>query len=635
MKSNRIRNLFICIALSAALVVSGSVFAFGDSGGSGNSGDSGVRVERLFAEQQAISEMTTKPVKGAEYDGYLVKIDDDAVGSINATAMKNVSECVVGNDIALVDDPQDALKFADADDIEIIEPNYIYKEFSLSTVVPIDYRAFEFPWTDPVDPLYANAANYQWGIRYVGANAAWLAGYRGQGVNIAIMDSGIVKGHEDLSANKIVREYDWIHGRYDATDDDMHGSVVSSIIAADTNNFQLGTMNGVGMAGITDQAGLVIHKVLDAQGNGGVGILYALNDILQDGTRIDVMNMSLGGEGKLDIMDDMLQKIMKKGTIVVAATGNNGINTDGSANRMNYPAGYANVIGVGSIGQSGVVSDFSAKNGSCDVVAPGEYMVGAQFNSTSGYYVQYFGPYPLHGTSFACPIVAAAAAIAKQRDKNIDSGAFLTALKRTARDAGPAGYDTSYGNGILDINRLVEYLQNGSVKITFKANSGKVGTKSKMVWPGGKYGKLPTAKRSKKIKKSKKVFAGWYTKKKGGARITSLSKVGNAKTLYAHWQPGNTLSGLATSKGKLRPAFSYKKKSYKLTLSKNKASVKITPKKSYKSAKMRIKVGSGKYKAKKSVTVKLKKGKRVTVSVKIKVKGQKAKIYKIKVRRKK
>jgi uncharacterized repeat protein (TIGR02543 family) len=346
--------------------------------------------------------------------------------------------------------------------------------------------------------------------------------------------------------------------------------------------------------------------------------------------------MSLGMEGKgqyFQIMDGYIQKIINKGTIMVAATGNNGADGDGSANVMNYPAGCANVIGVGSIGRNGTISDFSTKNSSVDVVAPGEEAVSLKYSDPTGYYIHTYvsggRTYGLDGTSFACPIVAAAAAIAKQRDRNIDTGAFLTALKRTSRDAGAKGYDKSYGYGILDIGKLTTYLKTAALTASFNANGGKVGTASKTVWPGGKYGHLPTPT------KRGAVFSGWYTSRSGGQRITSSGLVGSSGvTLYAHWQPGNTLKGLAASKGTLSPVFSYKKTSYKLTLSKKVGQTKIAPAKPS-GAKMKIKVGSGKYKSKSSVTVKLKKGAKTKVYVKVSKKGMKTKLYKISVQRKK
>jgi uncharacterized repeat protein (TIGR02543 family) len=653
MKNRRVYTVFLCIIIASALIAGDAFAVFGDAGGPSSPPPAAERVSdsslqqgpehiggsrppealtsssstdvqpEALSDSEAIERITAEPVEGAEYDGYIVKLSGDAGGRVDLRAMRSVASDTLGDEIAVVERPGDALEFADAGDIDVIEPNY-------------KLTAFDFPQTDPADPIYIDAGNYQWGTRYVNAGAAWQAGYRGKGVNIAIVDTGIVNGHEDLSSNKIINQYDWVHRDDNAEDDNMHGSVVGGIIAADINNYELGTANGVGMAGITDEANLTVHKVLDSNGDGDVlDILYAYYDILEDGNRIDVINLSLGHEGYLKVEDEMVQEIVKSGVIMVAATGNNGAETDGSANTMNYPAGYDGVIGVGSIGRSGGISSFSTKNKSVDVAAPGEQMVGLEYNTRNGYYVNFIntprGTYPLDGTSFAAPVVAAAAAIAKQRDKSIDSGAFLTALKASSRDAGSPGYDTSYGNGILDIGSLVNYLQTKSITINFNANGGKVGTKIKAVWPGGKYGGLPTPTRKGY------GFGGWYTSKKGGTKITSISTVNRSsnQTLYAHWQGGTTLSDLKPGVGKLSPAFSFKKMNYKLTLTKKQASVKITATKSYKSAKMQMKVGSGKYRTKSSVKVKLARGKSATVCIKLTKKGMKTKVYKVNVRRKK
>jgi hypothetical protein len=617
MRIHRKHTVLICALLSLSLVVSSVLFSSEGLAAPPDSDYTGTH--HALSGLEAIEELTAEPADGVGYDGYLVKLKSGA----NMNLARIYSNGVIGGEIAVVDRPEDALKFADASDVEIIEPNY---KVSL----------FAFPQTDPVDKYYISPTNDQWGIKYVNANAAWRAGYRGQGVNVAIIDTGIVNGHEDLSRDKILGQYDWVNEDLNAEDDNMHGSVVGGIIAADINNIEMGTTNGIGMAGITDKVNLIIHKSLDSRGGsaiyeGGVSdVLYALYHILDDGNGVDVVNLSLGHEGYVGLEDEVIQKIIAKGTIVVAAAGNNGADAKGR-NAMNFPAGYANVIGVGSVGDMGYVSSFSTKNSSVDIAAPGEYMVGLQHGTTRGYLVRYYQGSPLNGTSFSSPVVAASAAIAKQRDKSIDAGAFLTALKATSRPAGPAGYDTSYGNGILDINNLVNYLNTKAIKVKFDANGGKVASSGKNVWAGGKYGKLPTAKRSKY------GFGGWYTKRKGGTEVTSLSRVpaSSGITLYAHWQGGTTLYSIKPSVGKLSPVFSYKKTSYKLTLTRKQASVKITPTKSYKSAKMQIKVGKGKYKKVSAVKVKVGKGKQVTVSIKLSAKGAKTKTYKIKVKRRK
>ncbi|MDR0518544.1 MAG: S8 family serine peptidase, partial [Clostridiales Family XIII bacterium] len=357
-----------------AVLVGGTLFVSADSGGEASLRESaGVKGLSGLSGEDIIKSKTSPPEGGADYKGYIVKIADEAVARIDAKAMKNASKCIVGDRIALVDKPKDVLKFASAGDVEIIEPNYIYSSFAA-------------PIADAIDPIYTNQNNYQWGVKYVNASVAWQLGYRGDDVNIAILDSGIVKGHEDLGGDKIIEEWNWIGGNSNTADDNMHGSVVGGIIAADTGNYRLGTTEGVGMAGIADKSNLIIHKVLDKSGYGDIGILYALYDVLHDGNRVDVVNMSLGGSGNSNILNGMIQDIAAKGTIIVAASGNNGDATDGTANEMNYPAGCDNVIGVGSIGKTGAVSPFSTKNSSVDVVAPGELMVGLQAGTTNGYY---------------------------------------------------------------------------------------------------------------------------------------------------------------------------------------------------------------------------------------------------------
>jgi uncharacterized repeat protein (TIGR02543 family) len=619
MRSNRRSTVFLGFLVSFALIAGSVVFAFGENGSAAprvplSAGENVSAAPRVPpSDEEIIRDITTKPAENAAYDGYLVRIEDGALGALDRRAMDRTAEEVIGDRIAVVDKPEDVLKFANADDIEIIEPNY-----RLTT--------FAFPVDDPADPLYHDARNCQWGVKYVNAKAAWQAGYRGEGVNIAIVDTGIVHGHEDLNNDKILSEYDWVNKDGDATDDGEHGSMVGGIIAADIDNRELGDpTKGVGMAGIIDKAGLTIQKVLSGEGKGNVSdIMSAYNDILNDGNVVDVVNLSLGHEGYIKSEDEMVQQLIGKGIIVIAATGNSGTGRGGALDAINYPAGYDNVIGVGSIGMDGQISYFSTKNKSADIVAPGEMMTGLAYNTKNGYDIEGIG------TSFAAPVVAAAAGIVKQRDKKIDANAFLTALKLTSRDAGAPGYDTSYGYGILDIGALVNYLQTHALTVTFNANGGKTSAKPRTVWPGGKYGKLPVPTRKGY------GFSGWYTKAKGGVKITDLSVVGNAAvTLYAHWQGGTTLSNLKVSAGKLSPAFSFGKTSYKLTLSKKQGSVKISAVKSYKSAKLKIKTGSGKYRTKNSVTVKLKKGKQTTVYVKLTCKNVKTKTYKIKVKRKK
>lgn len=93
------------------------------------------------------------------------------------------------------------------------------------------------------------------------------------------------------------------------------------------------------------------------------------------------------------------------------------------------------------------------------------------------------------------------------------------------------GYKITKKSQVL-IEKNTTFYAQWKYAIKFNANKGKVSKKSKSVTSGKKYGSLPTPKRSGY------TFAGWYTKKKGGSKITKTSYVSKASkhTLYAHWE---------------------------------------------------------------------------------------------------
>jgi uncharacterized repeat protein (TIGR02543 family) len=121
------------------------------------------------------------------------------------------------------------------------------------------------------------------------------------------------------------------------------------------------------------------------------------------------------------------------------------------------------------------------------------------------------------------------------------AGSKISKLPKTARKgyAFKGWYTAKKGGAKLNTNTVVDkdvtyYARWTAKKFTVKlnANKGKIKTKSKTVTFAGKYGKL------KSPTKAGYKFAGWYTKKKGGSKITAKTKVKITKTqtLYAHWK---------------------------------------------------------------------------------------------------
>ena len=519
MKSSCAKPRVLFVSLSVSLLVFCQLVTPSDALG-GDGAYTGV-------DQLKIEAMTASPHPGADYDGYIVTLDEDAAGTVDREAEKEVARRIIDDETAVVSDPSDILEFAEPEAIDHVEPNY-------------RVTSFDFPSEPPSDPLYRATQDYQWSLKKIDATSSWKRSLRGDGVTVAILDTGLNAGHEDINSDRILlgRNYSTDTKGPSWNDDNGHGSYVAGIMAARTNNKNK-TNQGIGMAGITDQITLVICKVLDANGGGYLeDILEALNFLGSANPRVDVVNMSLGHPGASEAEEKAIQKLTDQGVIVVAAAGNDGNATGKRKNIMMYPAGYPEVIGVGSIGPKGSVSDFSTKNSSVDVSAPGENMVGLSNTTTNTYKIGG------DGTSFASPVVAAAAAITKQKHPEANGAIFLDYLKQTVRDAGASGRDDSYGYGVLDLPRLITLIvgpeENNDIhqdegteilQIHFSANGGTRVTSVKNVFVGKQYGTLPTPRRNGWR------FGGWFTSISNGVRITAstVARTKGTVTLYAQW----------------------------------------------------------------------------------------------------
>ncbi|ANY20167.1 Thermophilic serine proteinase precursor [Tsuneonella dongtanensis] len=255
------------------------------------------------------------------------------------------------------------------------------------------------------------------------------------------------------------------NGTVEAVDD--HGTNVAMIAAAARNN--------TGIMGIAYNATIVALRA-DRPGScsntspsNTDGCVFSDRDIA---TGIDravaagasVINLSLGGESPNGTLVAAVQRAAAAGTVIVVSAGNEGDGSDPAVD-PNQPnpfasgvrnAGGGNVIIVGSVNDVGTFSRFSNKAGSqasfflsalgervCCVYENGTLKVES---TTSGTFVTV-----ISGTSFSAPQVAGAAALLKQAFPNLTGTQIVDILLTSARDAGAAGTDTTYGRGILDI----------------------------------------------------------------------------------------------------------------------------------------------------------------------------------------
>lgn len=321
------------------------------------------------------------------------------------------------------------------------------RNHSIECYVP-DYEAELF---DVKYPLSTSdiLIDEQWALKSINSQVSRTTGITGNGVKIAVIDSGIDFDHPDLKGNNIVDGINCIINQStgqvldenDYYDRCGHGTIVTGIISAHIDN-------QLGIAGIADNALIMPIKVTDGDTLYLSSILLGLKKAID--YNCDIINLSLGGTFKndpdaIELLRKMIVQAEEKGIIVVGAVGNSGNSL------INYPAGFEEVIGVGSINEYNMISWFSQRNESVFVVAPGENVLSLYPGGTEAYD---------SGTSISAPMVTAIAALVKEIIPNCSPEQFRNLLADTAVDLGESGYDFEFGYGKADIKNIMDLLSN-------------------------------------------------------------------------------------------------------------------------------------------------------------------------------
>jgi len=510
MKRNRVILYVLSTALFVTMILSG-VFVYGDSGNSGNPDVSAL---------QEIRGLTTEPPRGAEVGGYIVKIDSDRVNELDEDAVSDYTSSVY-SDIILVDQPADALDFADPDIIESIEPDY--KIF-----------AMDFPGDGiPNDPYFAGATENQWyywdrttTYASINASAIYRRGLDGSGVKVAVLDSGM-NMHSDFKRNYALDGLDLrnlVNGGTPTPgvlDVYGHGTNVASLIVAGINN-------NAHIAGLADGVDLVPYKILEDNGRGDMASVYfGIEYMHKNGLLPDVMNLSVGTTNTTTpsaIGSEMIDLAIQSGTIIVAAAGNSG-SVSRTTDFISYPSGYKNVITVANSTQDGKHAASSNENDTVDVSAPGTDIL--VLNNSGGRSIK-------SGTSLSSPIVAGVAAALKQYDRTIDTGAFLYLIQKTSvKIADPSAYpyntdgrSRSFGYGLIDAAAIFNYLSSANVhRVLFDLEGGQFDGEEPALeyYEAGATVTLP-----ENVTKGAYLFDGWYLENDPDTKITVLSPEGMA-----------------------------------------------------------------------------------------------------------
>ncbi len=316
------------------------------------------------------------------------------------------------------------------------------------------------------------SVNPLWNISRIRAPELWHAGFKGQGIVVANMDTGVDLNHPELQnkwrggMNSWFDPYNEHPLPFDSTG---HGTATMGImVGGDRSEYATGVapdaqwiavkiFNDAGQARFS-----TIHEgfqwILDPDNNPDTD---DAPDVLNNSWALNAPNQCI-----TEFRDDILA-LKESNIFVVFAGGNYNPPPPSSVS----PANNQGVLSVGAIDEENNIANFSSRGPSaCDngifpsVVAPGVNIYTADLYSSYGTF---------SGTSFAAPHVAGAAALLFQALPWLSVYELESGLLNSAVDLGPAGPDNSYGHGLIDIFKAFLSLTGRQIHtITATASSG-------------------------------------------------------------------------------------------------------------------------------------------------------------------
>ncbi|MEG4348648.1 S8 family serine peptidase [Microcoleus sp. LAD1_D3] len=298
----------------------------------------------------------------------------------------------------------------------------------------------------------------EWGRDLIKAPEVWAQGLTGDGIVVAVIDSGVDYNHPDLTGNiwsnagetgvdaigrnkasngvdddgngfvDDFRGWDFVNNDNDPMDDNNHGTHISGLVAA--------KRDGVGITGTAPTAKIMPLKILDGAGEGKIrDEINAINYAVANGAKI--INVSLGGLQLNEQELDAIRVAEAQGAIVISAAGND------ARLQPDYPARFANEVGiaVGGVTQNGLFADYSNQAGTETInyfVAPGGDGGRADFGdvystvplSQPGIPYRYFA-----GTSMAVPQISGVIALMLQANPSLTPADIKRILAETANRA--------------------------------------------------------------------------------------------------------------------------------------------------------------------------------------------------------
>jgi hypothetical protein len=250
----------------------------------------------------------------------------------------------------------------------------------------------------------------------------------GPGIPITIVDTGIDFAHQEFAGRPDLVP---LNNQEPAGIGGVHGTAVASVAGA--------SANGVGLLGLYPTVAIRSYDASLGDGTRLPSSDIAAGIVAAAAAGRSVINLSLGGT--LDpAIESAVAQAVRSGSLVVAASGNSGL----EGNPLSYPGASPHVLTVAATDQTDQVAPFSSQSPFVDISAPGvDIPVATALDNSYA---------PESGTSFASPMVAAAAAWLWTVRPTLDASQVGEILRRSARDIGTPGYDVASGYGILDLS---------------------------------------------------------------------------------------------------------------------------------------------------------------------------------------
>ena len=353
--------------------------------------------------------------------------------------------------------------------------------------------------TRPMAPSDAMAVSTA--MQQVNADDAWAAGITGDGVIIAILDSGVRYTHYALTTHMWTNDgeiagngvdddfngfiddyygYDFSNSDGDPIDDYGHGTNCAGLAAGDG-------AGGDDQVGVAPDALIMAIKVINSSGSGmpsevSYGVQYAID------MGAHVLSISLGWEDPDDVIKDyyrwVFEEALAVGVIAATSAGNGNSSgypedhysvphdisapADGPSPSQSGASSNTAIVAVGATDWSLNIADFSSYGPTVwntsdysdfpyppglmkpEIVAPGKYVRTTTYDG-DGSYTNWF-----NGTSASCPIVAGAMALVLSKNPSLSPEQVDSLLQVSATDMGEAGHDNYFGAGLLNCDELID-----------------------------------------------------------------------------------------------------------------------------------------------------------------------------------